>query len=154
LPNWDCRNERDAKELIEWTIAQLDKERAITESFIHAGDYGPPHPTLLPTIEWALEVAKDHGDMTLLQKIVEVEPEYAKYLRSPARQRGRPPKPKDDDAMWQAAFEVRLIRHIWKEHFGKFKRSLNDKVTAEQIAALRWKGVDAEELRKIDHHKK
>lgn len=132
LPRWECRNEHDAKELTDWTNAKLDEEQTITDSFIHAGDR---HPRVI-TIERDQEAKEraSNGDMTLLQ---ELHPEFAEHLKSSTRKRGRPPGPEDGD-VWEAEIDVGLILAIWKEHFGKFKRSLNDRVTAERIAADRW----------------
>jgi hypothetical protein len=145
LPPWKCLNRRDADKLIEWTISKLDQEHAITEMFIQLGEFtrlntftplvdGQPPVTLLPTFEYAMEVFRETGDLTLLQQ---ADPDYAEYLSR--KKRGRPAKSKDEDRIWQAVWDVILIRQIWKEHFGKFYRSGKDKVvvTAEQIAKER-----------------
>jgi hypothetical protein len=140
LPPWECLTKRDAGELINWTVAKVkeerDKEQAITERFIHYGQElsDPDDPA---TLKRALAAA-DNGDMTLL----EIDyPEIAKRL--PSHKRGRPPKTRSGDAVWDAVWDVKLIRRIWKKYFNKIKRPQNDRVNAEQIAAARW-GVDVE----------
>jgi hypothetical protein len=134
LPPWQCRTERDAQELMDWTIAKLDEEHGIVDRFLHAGD-DDPYPRLLPTIEYALAAA-DNGDRTLLETAY---PEVAERL--PLLRRGRPSKPRHGNAVWEAVWDVKWVRHIWKKHFGRIKRPQNDRVTAELIAAHRW-GVD------------
>jgi hypothetical protein len=95
-------------------------------------DYGPNGATVQPTLEYALEAYHDTGDLSLLQQ---ADPKYAEYLSR--KQRGRPPTSKDDDRIWQAVWDVKLIRGIWKEHYRQFYRPKNDIVTAREIAAKR-----------------
>jgi hypothetical protein len=132
LPRWKCLDQRDADKLIDWTNARLDEEHAIVDMFIHAGD---GLPRLVPTFEYAMEVYRDTGDLSLIQQI---DPDIAKRLpqRKPSGKRGggRTPLEKHGDRIWQAVWDEKLIKQIWQEHFGHYYRPENDKVTAQQIA--------------------
>jgi hypothetical protein len=134
LPRWKCRDQRDADKLTAWTLAKLDEEHAISEMLIHLGDGLPPR--LLPTFEYAMEVYYETGDKSLIQQ---VDPKIAKRLlqRKPSGKRGggRTPNEKHGDRIWQAVWDVKLIKQIWQEHFGHYYRPKNDKVRARDMAA-------------------
>ncbi len=152
---WKHLNKRDEQELTAWTNARLDeqrdKEEAISDLFIrHGQELSDPNDRA--TFERALEAASA-GDMTLF----EIDyPELAKRFPTPAK-RGRA----RDDKVWEAARDVGLIRHFWKQHKrfldGKFKHSQHRTgtitVEAEQIAADRW-SVDVDAVRNRLHKKR
>jgi hypothetical protein len=101
-------------------------------------DYGPNGPTFPPTIEQALQAAKN-DDITLLRRLY---PELAEYLHLAPRKRGRPPKSRRGDAVQEAVSDVKSIRDLWK--YDKSKRPQN--APPEQIAADRWQ-VDEDAVR-------
>jgi hypothetical protein len=109
---WECRDPRDADKLIAWTKAKLEHERDIINRFIHFGDDSPRLPLSLSI-------------------------EQRRRRKLPTGRTGRPPE-KHGDPMWEALWDVRLIKQIWLEHFGHKSRPKDDAVRAEKIAADRW----------------
>jgi uncharacterized coiled-coil protein SlyX len=130
---WKYLDQHDADELIELTIAKLDQAQTIINAINE------------PIVRMQTVLAKTKDALAAFQRVWGGD-ELAKRFPTPD-QRGRP----RDDAVWQAARDVGLIRKIWKDHKEyldrKFKRSKtstgNITVTAEQIAADRWH-VDVE----------
>lgn len=149
LPRWECLNDRDAQRLIDWKNRELDHLETVRGYFLEAGnglelegDQDPLHIWWLEqqSIKQAIEQA-DNGDIRPLRQAL---PHLARFLHLSKRKRGqRYPKAKEGDPVREATLDVRLIRHLWKKHYKKINRPKNDRVTAEQIAADRWK-VDVE----------
>jgi hypothetical protein len=137
LPPWKSGKPEDQEWLIDWTNDRLDEEHAISDMFIHLGDSSP---ALVPTFEYAMEVWREKGDKSLIER---VDPAFAKNpspYRKPSGKRGggRQADEKHGDKIWQAVWDVKLIRDIWKQYYGgDFYRSTKDKVTAEKIAKAR-----------------
>jgi hypothetical protein len=143
-PPWPPRSQAEAKLLEDLTNAKLDEtiayDRFIWEMLKQPREAQPLNP-LLPTFEYAMEVYRDTGDKTLLQQI---EPKLAKTLpqRKPSGKRGggRPANERHGDEIWEAVWDVKLIKQIWKEQYGgKFYRpsATSFEVTAESIAKKR-----------------
>jgi len=82
-------------------------------------------------LAWCIARA-DHGDVEPLRKLFPQIP--VRFIRLPPRKR---PMPYKYDPTGDAVKDVRRIRALWKQHFGRVNRARVDLVTAEQIAADR-----------------
>jgi hypothetical protein len=125
--------------MTEWVNDKIDQLETMSNRFLRYGE------TVLESDErhvkaQAIEQA-DRGNIEPLQRLL---PEYARFLCRPKLKRGkRFPKDGNNDPVARAVDDVTLIRALWKQHYGKKNRPKNDPITAEQIAADRWK-VDVE----------
>jgi hypothetical protein len=139
LPRWNCRNERDAQSIVEWVNDQLDRIDTVSKNYM---DYG--ENVLQSDERYVKAQAIEQADKGNMEPLRRLHPEYARFLCRPTQERGkRFPKDGSNDPVRRAADDVPLIRSLWKQHYGKKNRPKNDPVTAEQIAADRWK-VDVE----------
>jgi hypothetical protein len=119
--------------MIEWTIEQLEILRA---DAVEKNSFGPGDLTKFLT-----RSAAWHGNMQPLHAIYShLEP----FLQAPKRGRGKHPRRKNF-AVERAAADVKTIRALWQEHYGKKNRHAGDGPSAVEIAARRW-GVDPAEV--------
>jgi hypothetical protein len=139
LPPWTARNERERELMFEWVNRQLD--RIADQDFIATQSKLAKNFDVKKHFAWVdaggpeIEQA-DHGDIEPLRKKL---PQYARFLRLPKRQRGqRFSKMKSLDPVAEALADVKRIRRLWSEKFGKKNRHVDDGYTAEEIAARRW----------------
>ena len=71
-----------------------------------------------------------------------LSPYLARFIQRPKLKRGqRYSKDPENDRVGKAVYDVKLIRALWLQCYRKTRRSKDDLVTAEQIAADR-NGVD------------
>jgi hypothetical protein len=149
LPRWVCLNDRDAEKLIEWTNRELDRLETVRGYFLEVGNgvefEGDEDPSYIRwRKEQAIQQAIEQADNGNIKPLRHELPHLARFLHLGKRKRGqRYAKAKEGDPLWEATLDVRIIRHLWKKHYKKINRPKNDRVTAEQIAADRWK-VDVE----------
>jgi hypothetical protein len=138
-PPFDTRNEPARIALKDWTIEQvllLDEEADSERRY-----------DLLLTPEWLARtqysVAKSSarcGDLEALRAFLvrlTGDPEIADFIAEPRRPRGQRRPQKGDWTRWldfkhEAVVIVQRVRQIWREQYGKWKRSDG---LAEEIAA-------------------
>jgi hypothetical protein len=138
LPRWDCSKPQDAQDMIKWVNIELDRKRKPPRGWAEGLLMFDPDYVKGKAIEQA-----DKGNMEPLRKLL---PGLARFLHPPKQERGkRFPRNKEGDRVTKAAADVITTRKIWKAAYGKKNRPKNDPVTAEQIAADRWK-VDIEKV--------
>jgi hypothetical protein len=139
LPRWECRKAGDEQKMTKWVNDEIDRIETVSNRFLNYGE------SVLASDECyvktqAIEQA-DQGNIEPLRRLL---PEYARFLCRPKQGRGkRFPKDEKNDRVGRAVDDVTLIRALWQQHYGRKNRPKNDPVTAEQIAADRWK-VDVE----------
>jgi hypothetical protein len=138
-PPFDTRNEAARSALKDWTIARvrlLDQE----------ADAGRRYDLLL-TPEWrasmeysVAKLSARCGNLEALRAFLvrlTGDPEIADFIAEPRRPKGQRRRKAGDWTMWRpfkdgAVITVKLVRQIWREQYGKWKRSDG---LAEEIAA-------------------
>jgi hypothetical protein len=93
-------------------------------------EIGPPRPPDSLDIYWATLRAR-RGDLEPMKRLF--PPELHKYIRDVPRKRGEHLR-KSDPRLVKALFAVVMIRDLWIETYGKWKRG-RIIPTAEEIAA-------------------
>jgi hypothetical protein len=152
LPPWRIRadtHDTDIAAMCAWVNAKLD-DLDTAFDMEHAElwdtqDWGPGTTQEEARRLWNLEIAKAKardGDFTWLRRMM---PALAEFLNPPRRKRGERRRHPDwsfeEERTRLAIDDVYRIRRIWAQPaphgYGKWKRPLNDDVTAEAIAAAR-----------------
>jgi hypothetical protein len=138
-PAFDTRNQPTKIALKDWTILQL---RLLDEE----ADAGRRYDLLL-TPDWrartGYSVAKSSarcGNLEALRAFLvrlTDDPEIADFIAEPRRPRGQRRRKAGDWTRWRAfrhdaVITVQRVRQIWREQYGKWKRSDG---LAEEIAA-------------------
>jgi hypothetical protein len=151
LPPWSARDEREKNAMRDWTFYQLEQayraQRA--ELFSEYAD----NKTIM--VEDAIEDARS-GNVTKLRRLA--KPTWRPFTNPPPLGRGEkyPRRPTyssteyyDDSAkLFMAKLAVRLIREIWREHYGKVRRVHEDGYDAFDIAAAYFGIEDVDEVAK------
>ena len=166
LPPWHVRaatHDADIAAMVAWTNAKLDDLDIAFDSehaeLLDTQDHGPGTTQEEARQFWNLEIAKAkarNGDFTQLRRML---PAVAEFLNPPRRKRGERRRYADwifeEKRTRLAIDDVYRIRQIWAQPaphgYGKWKRSLNDDVTAEAIAARRHDVTESEVREAMKH---
>jgi hypothetical protein len=162
-PPWFARNKRERQQMIAFVNAKLDeiaRQKVIAAGKAAAANLEQNRKAaaeLLADRKWHLDIAiaaAERGDPEPLRRSLEREdPRLRQYTNLPKRKRGqrfkrlRVVKYNDREMrLKQAVRELPRIRAIWKEAYGKTKRSAGQ-MTAEEIVADRC-NLTPDEVRK------
>jgi hypothetical protein len=156
LPPWHQRNKSDRQAMIDWVISELEwRDAELSEHNIKTQN----HYAVVPKenrernrYESAIASARG-GNLAPLRKMF---PDHAEFINEPPRVQGqhRPRRISGAAAFehWvaretveQAISDVKEIRQIWQEHYGRWKRHRDD-VSAEAIAGVH-RGMTEDEVK-------
>lgn len=168
LPPWQAHNPRERRAMARWVNQVLDRaddkemddfmqahyaDVAALRENIGAADVIPRHHGERPAESFDREIElAERGNIEPLRKRL---PHLAKFLHLAKRGVGqRYPKITaveraranlGIDEVQEAVKDVRRIRALWKQCYGKQNRPRGDNLAAE-IAAGRWAGVEVEDI--------
>jgi hypothetical protein len=135
LPRWLPRNDKERQRMHVWVNHELDlilETEFERNQRVNRGD------------GWLnlCKVRARYGDYEPLRQRL---PDFAEFLNPPKGTKHiHSPKPPSAvlDPVREAAKDVRRIRAIWQQHYGKKNRSAEEGPSAVQIAAERWTDKD------------
>jgi hypothetical protein len=160
LPSWHVRfetHDADIAAMYAWVNDRLDALNAVFDirqaELEDMQDWGPPMERYQAHWEWNLSIAKamaSHGDFTLLRKMFPRVAEFLNPRLLKRRQHRHRAYSLKQRRLRQAIDDVHWIRRIWAQPephgYEKWKRSTNDDIQAEAIAAKRH-GLKESEVR-------
>lgn len=139
---WAASNQRDQQRMVEWVLDQLDQLDLETYRLNNA----KPKPFAFKALSGrrsatphqAEIAASERCDIKLLRRMF---PLHARCINMPKSTMGRghhlTKKPKKYSHATWAALDVRRIRQLWQESYGKKNRK-DLRPTAVEIAMERW----------------
>jgi hypothetical protein len=132
LPKWEICDTNDKNQMIWWVNEQLDLLD------LCARDSALPNPNCTDNKSEKLPVEVQQAWRGDLEPLRRKYPDFARFINFPVikRHRGRPKTTRENSAALEsAARDVKRIRQLWQERYGKKNRDDN---LAIDIAADRW----------------
>lgn len=114
LPRWKARNERDNRDMMDWLSDRVDERLSAATS---AGN----KPSRRDLITIGIENA-GRGDARLLKNLF---PEIAQFIVAPRPGRGEYIR-KRNTAVDAAIAYQKLIKQVWRKHYGKSNRTKDE----------------------------
>jgi hypothetical protein len=138
LPAWPARNEADNQAMLRWLEYELN--------LIHDKEiydlWHQPHFTEAERLNHAIESA----DIELLRREIVRrigDERIARFINLPKLKKGEVWSRHADSWIAPAAADVKQIRKLWRQYYGKHRRRKSDGWSAEKFAAEIWTvGVD------------
>ena len=135
-PPWSAQNQSQKNAMRDWMFYQLEEAYRAQRAEL-LSEY-----TVDPREQEALEDARS-GDVTKLRRLA--KPAWRPYINPPPLGRGEKYPRRSNYSSTEyydysakvpmAKLAVRLIREIWREHYGKSRRRTEDGYDAYDIAA-------------------